>query len=119
MPRPKKGRKVCAMPNYTSFGFENRALENCIIMTVDEYETVRLIDLEGLTQEQCAEHMEIARTTVQSIYANARKKLAECIVNGWTLNITSGEYKICRQKDGRCGQDICSLKQNNQAGKEA
>ena len=45
-------------------------------MTVDEYESIRLIDLEGLTQEEAALQMEVGRSTVQSIYNSARRKLA-------------------------------------------
>lgn len=78
-----------------------------VIMTVDQYETVRLIDLEGLTQEACAEKMQIARTTVQSIYAEARKKLADALVNSKMLRIEGGEYKLCEDADEPCGHGGC------------
>jgi len=64
-------------------------------MTVDEYEAIRLIDLEGLTQEECAKQMNVARTTVQGIYAEARKKLARSLVDGKILLIEGGEYRLC------------------------
>ena len=64
-------------------------------MTVDEYEAVRLLDLQGLTQEACAGRMNIARTTVTAIYNSARKKMADALVNGKRLMIAGGccEYK--------------------------
>lgn len=64
-------------------------------MTLDEYETVRLMDREGLTQAQCAERMAVARTTVQAIYAAARKKLARCLTDGAELWICGGTYALC------------------------
>lgn len=78
-----------------------------VVMTVDQYEAIRLIDLEGFTQEACAEKMEIARTTVQSIYAEARKKLADALVNGKMLRIEGGEYKLCESSDQPCGHEGC------------
>lgn len=64
-------------------------------MTLDEYESVRLIDLEGLTQEQCAAQMGVARATAQTIYGSARTKLAEFLVRNRELVITGGPYELC------------------------
>ena len=68
MPRPTKCRKVCHFPQVLEFlPFQAGEQKAPIILTVDEYETIRLIDKEGLSQEQCCEFMQIARTTVQRI----------------------------------------------------
>lgn len=85
------------MPGCSRFGPKG-GRENgtqIIEMTVDEFESIRLIDLEGLTQEQCAERMNVARTTAQAIYNSARTKLAECLVNEKELRIEGGDYVLC------------------------
>lgn len=108
MPRPRKWRKVCALPSNSRFGpldaSENTA---CVVMTVDEYETIRLIDLERLKQEECAEKMNIARTTVQGIYDEARRKLAEALVSGKVLIIEGGDYMLCGGSGAGCGGRGC------------
>lgn len=81
-----------------------------VIMTVDEFESIRLIDLEGLTQEECAERMNVARTTAQAIYNSARAKLAECLVNGKELHIKGGEYVLCEGESKNCGCKKCCQK---------
>ena len=63
-------------------------------MTVDEFETIRLIDHQGLTQEECARQMNVARTTVQGIYDRARKKLADALVEAIPLTISGGKYRL-------------------------
>ncbi len=105
MPRPRKWRKVCCLPKNNRFGPLNALInqESLITMTVDEYETIRLIDLEGFIQEECADQMNIARTTVQRIYNDARKKLAESLVNGKVLRIEGGDYKLCEGQGESCG----------------
>ena len=65
---------------------------------------IRLIDLEGFTQEECASQMNVARTTVQGIYIEARKKLAESLVNGKVLLIEGGEYRLCEGLGNSCGR---------------
>jgi predicted DNA-binding protein (UPF0251 family) len=76
-------------------------------MTIDEYETIRLIDMEGMTQEECAEQMSVARTTVQRMYFEARKKIAESLVNGKVLKITGGDFRLCNGNGEGCQQAPC------------
>ena len=75
MPRPRKCRKVCLLPDNNGFVPISGGDElTPIVLNVDEYEAIRLIDREGFSREQCGEYMRIAGTTVQQIYASARKK---------------------------------------------
>ena len=98
MARPQKCRRICNVPQTDSFCPEKHRGEIPITMTVDEYEVIRLVDLEEKTHEQCALQMDISRSTVQEIYENARRKLAACIVYGRKLVIAGGNYRVC---DGR------------------
>jgi len=109
MPRPRKWRKVCCLPERNQFGPLNTQInqEHFITMSVDEYETIRLIDLEGFMQEECANHMNISRTTVQGIYNEARRKLAESVVNGKVLKIEGGDYKLCDGLENSCSCGGC------------
>jgi predicted DNA-binding protein (UPF0251 family) len=106
MARPLKWRKVCCLPESNRFGPLDLAVyeQGHVNMTVDEYEAIRLIDLEGFNQEECAKHMKIARTTVQGIYIEARRKLAESLVNGKVLVIEGGEYRLCEGNSKSCGR---------------
>lgn len=108
MPRPRKWRNVCCLPESSRFGpLDGRNDQDCVTMTVDEYETIRLIDLEGLTQEECAGQMNIARTTVQGIYNEARNKVAQSLVDGKVLRIEGGDYKLCDGNSEFCGRGRC------------
>lgn len=95
MPRPRKGRRVCSLPRANYFGpLDVIAKGEEVIMTVEEYETIRLLDLEGLTQEEVAEQMDVARTTVQRMYASARQKVAQTLFDGSILRIEGGDYQL-------------------------
>jgi Predicted DNA-binding proteins len=131
MPRPRKWKKVCCLPENNLYGPLNGPAINSqiIIMTVEEYETIRLIDLEGLTQEECAERMQVARATVQKIYNDARNKLAESLVNGNILKIEGGDYKLydeseqiygCRRcRRQRCGKKLNKFKEDTNENRNA
>lgn len=105
MSRPVKSRHVCCLPRVTGFGPLKAAGEARLVqMTVDEYETIRLIDYLGMTQEMCAETMQVARTTVQSIYESARRKMAFALVEGIQLRIEGGAYRLCERNSAHgCG----------------
>lgn len=108
------------MPLNQSFGPLERTFEErrTIVMTVDEYETIRLIDLEGFSQEECANLMDVARTTAQAIYNSARVKIAESLVNGTKLYINGGDYVLCEDTPCGCGCGRCH-KRKCQLGDEA
>ena len=65
-----------------------------VTMSLDEFETIRSIDYQGKTQEQCAQEMNVARTTVTAIYDSARKKLAAALVEGRRIIISGGNYTL-------------------------
>lgn len=104
MSRPLKWRKICCMPKINRFGplDGDKEQKDSVIMTIDEYEAIRLIDFEQLTQEECSLRMNIARTTVQGIYTEARRKLADSLVHGKNLFIVGGEYRLCDGTDISC-----------------
>ena len=108
MPRQRKCRKVCSLPTEKEFLPANGCQKGpVIVMTVDEYECIRLIDKEGFSQEECGEYMCIARTTVQQIYTNARRKLAQTLVEGLPLRIEGGDYQLCDGKEHSCNCGGC------------
>lgn len=95
MARPIRCRRICSEPAYDSFQPEGIGLGEQVTLTLDEYEAVRLIDLQKYTHVQCAAQMDISRTTVTELYESARYKIADCIVNGKSLCISGGNYRFC------------------------
>ncbi len=106
MARPTKFRQVCSLPDSNRFGplDVNVSEDHFITLHIDEYETIRLIDLEGFTQAECAQQMNVARTTVTAIYSRARLKLAKSLVLNKTLHIKGGEYQLCDGLGEGCGK---------------
>ena len=108
MARPSRCRRICTEPAYDSFVPEGISCGEQVILTVDEYEVIRMIDLEKLTHEQCARQMGISRTTVTEIYERARLKIADCLISGKALRISRGNYKLCDGSAWKCFGKKCN-----------
>lgn len=92
MVRPRRQRFIDGRPTVTVYkpaGVPARDLE-WVNLELDEFEAIRLVDGEGLEQEQAAERMGVSRPTVCRILASARKKIAVTLVNGQALVIEGG-----------------------------
>ncbi|MEG2158706.1 MAG: DUF134 domain-containing protein, partial [Clostridia bacterium] len=83
-----------------------------VVMSIEEYETIRLMDYQGFTQEQASERMKIARTTVQSIYEQARKNISQALVEGKDLVIAGGTYELCKGEEDECNCGGCEKHRN-------
>lgn len=94
MARPQRKRKICNMPLFCQFVPQNATCET-ITLTLDEYEVLRLIDLEKLSHEQASKQLVVSRTTVTEIYESARHKVADAVVNGKGLDISGGNFHVC------------------------
>lgn len=118
MARPIKTRRICELPGRRYFGplEEGTGVEAgleadlipgaspspAIVLTLEEYETIRLMDYLDCTQEECAKQMGVARTTVQAVYQSARKKVAAMLTEGRAVAICGGNYEVCPRAGGCC-----------------
>ncbi|MEE1165408.1 MAG: DUF134 domain-containing protein [Lachnospiraceae bacterium] len=113
MARPQRSRRVCEKPSIERFVPCSSSLPDGekpgepVLLTVDEYEVLRLVDLEGLTHSQCATQMNISRTTATEICESARRKVAAAIVNGRELVIEGGSWKLCSGNRKDCFLESC------------
>lgn len=95
MPRPCKRKRVCQKPVYEEVIIKGSNSNEVVNLTIDEFECLRLLDYEQLTQEECAIKMNVARTTITSFYQEARYKIMDALVNGKRIVISGGNYELC------------------------
>jgi len=100
MPRPPKWRRVAFIPEVTHFrpaGVPSTAVEE-VSLSLEEAEALRLRDLVGLEQEQCAEKMNISRPTFHRVLESARRKVADALLNGKAIRIEGGNFELVTQR---------------------
>ncbi len=122
MTRPTKWRKIENVPAVPYFVPSDKEIPDVPknILKLEELEAIRLKDLEGLEQGECADKMEISRPTFQRILLSAREIIADCLVNGKAILIEGGNYtqNICRVKCLDCGNEWMESFENLESANE-
>jgi len=99
MPRPRRFRRVGYLPGINYFKPAGALVANLeSVLTVDEFETIRLKDFLGMDQEEAARKMSISQPTFHRLLLSARKKIADAIVNGKSIKIEGGSYMIRQRR---------------------
>jgi len=104
MARPRQCRRIGNCPNSSYFKPKGIAVSKSgeVILALDEFEAIRLADLEDLYHDQAAERMQVSRPTFGRIIGSARKKVAEALVHGKALKIEGGVYEMADNMRFRC-----------------
>lgn len=96
MPRPRTCKRVACDPSWVYFkprGVPLWDLDEEVVL-VEEFEAMRLVDLEDLTQEKAAVRMGVSQPSINRLVASIRKKIASALVNGNAIRIEGGDYAI-------------------------
>jgi uncharacterized protein len=100
LPKPKKERTVLHPPSVVFFkpqGIPMVQLEK-VILNVDEYEAIRLVDYDGLDQEEASKKLGVSRPTCARIMEGAHKKIAEAITQGKAIQIEGGQFVLLNNR---------------------
>ena len=94
MVRPRKPRLVSAYPTFTTFVPQGINVTGEAVLSVDEFEAIRLSDFEHLDQENGAALMGVSRHTFGRLLARGRGIIADAMVTGKVLRIEGGSYQV-------------------------
>ena len=104
MGRQPLWRRVKSLPQVTYFKPAGVPLAHLqeTRLSVEEAEAIRLKDIEGLAQDDCAQKMSVSRPTFARILLSARRKMADALLNGKAIRIEGGNYEMAVRRF-RCG----------------
>lgn len=121
MPRPKFPRKVGFLPGTTYFkpaGIRIADLKE-VVLGNDEIEAIRLKNLQGLSQEEAAEEMNVSQPTLHRLLSSAYSKMTDAIVNGKALKIEGGSINVPETLLPECGMGRLCHQGRRGGGKSA
>lgn len=121
MARPTKDRIIEKLPEIRFFkpaGVPAHQLE-IVEMTMEEVESLRLKEVEGLTQAEAAEVMDISRPTFQRVLSSARQKAAEALTCGKAIKFEGGDYRLVKPAHcPECGRKMRRGRKQGRGGTE-
>ncbi len=100
MPRPRRIRRIFFNPSTTYFkpaGISLAHLQDSIL-TREELEVIRLIDLEQTEQKKAGKKMKISQPTLSRLLTSARKKIADALINAKAIKIQGGNFKMVQPR---------------------
>lgn len=120
MARPFKWRRIDFVPTVSRFRPDGPGQsEEINLLKLEELEAIRLKDMEGLEQSECAERMAVSRPTFQRILSSAREKVADSLINGKSIQIDGGHFRCseCPKDLGQAGE-YCRRRCRYRGGRE-
>jgi len=113
VPRPRKRRCIRSAPPATFYKPQGVPMGQLrgITLALEGFEALRLVDAEGLSQEEASMKMEVSRPTLCRILGEARMTVARALANGWALRIEdrpeAGEYTVRDAQDAESVRGGC------------
>jgi predicted DNA-binding protein (UPF0251 family) len=95
-------RRVGFIPQVTCFAPQGTPSSGEVRLTIEELEAVRLKDIEELELEECAQEMNVSRTTFSRILDSARKGIADALLNGKAIVIEGGNFEVAAIRQFDC-----------------
>ncbi len=104
MPRKRRGRRrgkrrVGQVPQGRCFSSSQEGEDPEVVLKVEEVETLRLVDLKNMNQEEAANEMGVSRKTLWNDLQTARKKVAKALTQGKTIRIKGGSYYLKEEEE--------------------
>lgn len=110
MARTRQNRIIQQPPKVLGFnpiGFYT-SKPKTVCLNLEEYESIRLLDYENLSQEEASKYIGVSRPTLTRIYESARKKVSKALIEGCKIIIEGGSF-IFKDEWFECKNCLCKF----------